>query len=168
MRKRIAIISFSSISTGKERLAGYLKASKKHSLSVDKGLIKRGGFKPENGYFLTLELLSLSSPPTAILACNNIIGLGAMNALQEKGIQIPDEMGLVIFDDLPWFRHLNPSFTVVAQPTFKMGEIAAGFLLEQMRRGRKRPKKVILDVELRPRQSAGEFLRVSSKETDRE
>lgn len=117
---------------------------------------------------LTLELLSLSSPPTAILACNNIMGLGVMNALQEKGIQIPDEMGLVILDDLPWFRYLNPSFTVVAQPTFKMGEIAAKFLLEPMRRGRKRPKKVILDAELRLRESAGEFLRVSSKERDRE
>ena len=166
--KRIAIISFPSISTGKERLEGYLKALKKHSLSVDKGLIKRGGFKPEDGYSLTLELLSLSSPPTAILACNNIVGLGAMNALQERKVQIPDEMGLVIFDDLPWFRHLNPSFTVVAQPTSKMGEMAAKFLLEQMRRGRKRPKKVILEVELRVRQSAGESLRASSKEKDRE
>lgn len=77
-------------------------------------------------------------------------------------------MRLVIFDDLPWFRHLNPSFTVVAQPIFKMGEMAAKFLLEQMRRGRKRPKKMILDVELRRRQSAGESLRVSSKEGDRE
>ncbi len=117
---------------------------------------------------MTLELLSLSSPPTAILPCNNIVGLGAMNALQERKVRIPDEMGLVIFEDLPWFRHLNPSFTVLAQPTSKMGEMAAKFLLEQIRRGRKRPKKPILEVELRVRQSAGGSLRASFKEKDRE
>lgn len=150
--KRIGIITGPlNVFTGKERLNGYLKALQEYSLPRDDKLIKTGDFRQESGYSLTLELLSLSSPPTAILACNNLVGIGAMDALKEKGIRIPDEIELVIFDDLPWFGHLNPPLTVVAQPTFKLGEMAAKLLLEQIR-GRKKPKEIVLEVELKKRQ----------------
>lgn len=150
--KRIGIITGPlNVFTGKERLNGYLKALQEYSLPRDDELIKTGDFRQESGYSLTLELLSLSSPPTAILACNNLVGIGAMDALKEKGIRIPDEIELVIFDDLPWFGHLNPPLTVVAQPTFKLGEMAAKLLLEQIR-GRKKPKEIVLEVELKKRQ----------------
>jgi len=148
--KRIAIITGSlNVSTGRERLNGYLEALKEHSLSVDDKLIKKGNFRRESGYFLTLELLSLNSPPSVIFACNNLIGLGVMDALQEKEIQIPEKMEVAIFDDLPWFRHLSTPLTVIAQPTFKLGEMAAKLLLERIRGKRKKPKEVVLGVELR-------------------
>jgi len=80
--KRIAIITGSlNFSTGKERLDGYLEALKKHSLPIDDKLIKKGNFRRESGYFLTLELLSLNPPPSVIFACNNLVGLGVMDAL---------------------------------------------------------------------------------------
>jgi len=161
--KKIGVITGPlSISTGKERLKGYLEALREHSLPKDDELIKVGNFRQESGYSLTMELLSLSSPPSAVLACNNVIGLGAMDALQEKGIKIPSEVALVIFDDLPWFRYLNPPVSVVSQPTSELGEIAAKLLLERMRGRRKKPKEVVLEVEFRPRLSAGEALRRSS------
>ncbi|MFQ6052287.1 MAG: LacI family DNA-binding transcriptional regulator [Candidatus Hydrothermarchaeota archaeon] len=145
--------------TGKERLEGYLKALREHSMPEDKNLIKIGDFKKQSGYLLTLEFLSLASPPTVIFACNNLMALGAMDALREKKIRIPEEIGLVIFDDLPWLNHANPPLTVVAQPSFRLGEIAGELLFEQMRKKRKRPKEVVLDVQLKIRQSAGEGLR---------
>ncbi|MCK4419278.1 LacI family DNA-binding transcriptional regulator [Candidatus Aerophobetes bacterium] len=150
--KRIAIITGSlNVFTGKERLNGYLEALKEHSLPVDDQLIKKGNFRRESGYFSTLELLSLNPPPSVIFACNNLIGLGVMDALQEKEIQIPEEMGIAIFDDLPWFKHLSAPLTVVAQPTFRLGEMAAKLLLERIKGKRKKPKEVVLGVELRQR-----------------
>ncbi|MFQ5868013.1 MAG: substrate-binding domain-containing protein, partial [bacterium] len=158
--ERIGIIAGPlNSTTGKERLEGYLKALREHSIPEDKDLIKMGDFKKQSGCLLTLELLSLSFPPTVIFACNNLMGLGAMDALREGKIRIPEEIGLVIFDDLPWFNHVNPPLTVVAQPSFRLGGIAGELLFEQMRKKRKRPKEVVLDVQLKIRESAGEALR---------
>jgi len=158
--KRIGIVTGPlSSTTGKERLEGYLKALRRHSIPEDEDLIKIGDFKKQSGYDLTLELLSLPQPPTAIYACNNLMGLGAMEALSERKINIPEEIGVVIFDDLPWFKYVDPPLTVVAQPSFKLGEIAGQFLFEQMRKKRRRPKQAVLDVQLKVRQSAGEKLR---------
>ena len=158
--ERIGIIAGPlNSTTGKERLEGYLKALREHSIPEDKDLIKIGDFKKQSGYLLTLELLSLSFPPTVIFACNNLMGLGAMEATRERKIRMPEEIGLAIFDDLPWFNYVNPPLTVVAQPSSRLGETAGELLFEQMRKKRKRPKEVVLDVQLKIRQSAGEGLR---------
>ena len=158
--ERIGIITGPlSSTTGKERLEGYLKALREHSIPEDKDLIKIGDFKKQSGYLLTLELLSLSFPPTVIFACNNLMGLGAMEATRERKIRMPEEIGLAIFDDLPWFNYVNPPLTVVAQPSSRLGETAGELLFEQMRKKRKRPKEAVLDVQLKIRQSAGEGLR---------
>jgi len=155
--KRIGIITGPSASTtGKERLEGYLEALKEHSIAEDENLIKFGDFKKQSGYNLTLELLSVSKPPTVIYACNNLMGLGAMEALQKRKVSIPKEMGLVIFDDLPWFRYVDPPLTCVTQPSFDLGKKAAELLISRMARKRKEPREALLDVELRIRKSAGE------------
>ena len=148
-------------STGKERLEGYLQTLRQHSIEEDKDLIKIGDFRKQSGYLLTLELVSLASPPTVIFACNNLLALGAMQALRERNVCVPEEIGLVVFDDLPWFRYVNPPLTVVAQPSFRLGEMAGELLFEQMSKKRKRPKEVMLDVQLEIRQSAGEALSTS-------
>jgi DNA-binding LacI/PurR family transcriptional regulator len=158
--ERIGIITGPlNSTTGKERLEGYLKALREHSIPEDKDLVKIGDFKKQSGYLLTLELLSLASPPTVIFAGNNLLGLGAMEALKEREIRIPEEIGLVIFDDLPWFKYVDPPLTVVAQPSFRLGETAAQLLVDRMRKKRKRLKEVRLNVELKIRQSAAEGLR---------
>jgi LacI family transcriptional regulator len=164
--KRIGIVAGPlNSTTGKERLEGYLKAMKAHSMPEDNDLIKIGDFKKQSGYLLTLELISLAVPPTVIFACNNLLGLGVMQALKEKKIRIPEEIGLAIFDDLPWFNYISPSLTGVAQPSFQLGETAGRLLFEQMRKRRKKPKEVVLDVQLKIRQSAGEVLRTPKLHT---
>lgn len=155
--KRIGIITGPlNCFTGKERLAGYLKTLKQHGLARNDELVKVGDYKEQSGHSLTLELLSLSCPPSAILACNNLMALGVMNALHEKGIRIPDEIGLVIFGDLPWFRYVDPPLTVAAYRTSEIGETAGKLFLERTRGRRKKPKQVVLEVKLIPRESAGE------------
>jgi len=158
--KRIGIITGPlSFTTGEERLEGYLKVLRKHSIPEDKDLIRIGDFKKQSGYLLTLELLSLTLPPTAIFACNNTMGLGAMEAIKKRKIHIPEEIGLVIFDDLPWFKYSDPPLTVIAQPSVRIGETAGKLLVNQIRKKRKKPKEVTLDVQFKIRESAGEALR---------
>jgi len=63
-------------------------------------------------------------------------------------------MGIAVFDDLPWCKYLN--LTTVAQPTFKLSEVAGKLLHEKINKRRKKPKEIVLDVELKIRKSAGE------------
>jgi len=155
--RRIGIITGSTNCTpGKERLAGYLEALKMSNLSMDQTLIKIGNFKQESGYKLTLELLSLPSPPTAIVACNNLMGLGVLDALKDRKIHIPEEIAVGVFDDMPWFRHINPPLTVVAQPSFELGVTAGRLLLEQIKKERRKPREIVFKVDLVVRDSAGE------------
>lgn len=155
--RRIGIIAGPlNTTTGRERLEGYLEALSNFSLPRDEILIKIGDFRKESGYRLALELLDLPSLPGVIYACNNLMGLGAMEAIRERGFRIPEEVGLVIFDDLPWFKFVNPPLTVVSQPSFQLGEAAGKLLFEQMRKGRKKPKEIVLSARLEVRESVGE------------
>ena len=142
--------------TGKERLEGYFAALAQDGIERDAGLIKEGDFKLQSGYDLTLELLSLSAPPTALFVCNNRMGLGAIQALRDKGLQYPADIGLTMFDDLPWLEYMNPSITAIQQPVFELGKVAAQLLLERINETTKPPEEVVLPVELKIRHSAGE------------
>lgn len=142
--------------TGKERLHGYLNALKQHSIDRNDQLIKEGDFKLQSGYQLTLELLELSPLPTALFVCNNRMGLGTIKALRDKGLQYPRDIGLAIFDDLPWLEYMNPSITAVEQPVFELGKVAARLLLENINKKSKKYEEIVLPVELKIRHSAGE------------
>jgi len=155
--ERIGIIAGpQDTSTGKERLEGCLQAFEELSYPIREEYIKIGDFKKLSGEKLTLELLSLKPPPSVIYACNNPMGLGSFEVLKKEGIDIPAEVGLVLFDDLPWFPYINPPLTTVSQPPFVMGKIGGDLLLERLIKRRKKPKKVILEVEIKIRFSGGE------------
>ncbi len=142
--------------SGKQRLSGYLKGLEQSGLVKDDELIKVGDFREPSGYSLTWELLSLSRRPTAIIACNNLMALGVLKALSEKGVQIPNEMGLAVFGDLPWFKYVRPSLTVVAAPTADFGEIMGKLILERLKGNREKPRRVVFEMQLIPRDSGGE------------
>ena len=155
--KNIGIITGSLRTyTGKERLQGYLNALSQHEIPQQDQFIKEGDFKLPSGYTNTIELLELSSPPTALFVCNNRMGLGAIQALRDKGLQYPRDIGLAIFDDLPWLEYMNPSITAVEQPIFELGKVAAQLLLERINTKSNKCKEVMLPVELKIRHSAGE------------
>jgi LacI family transcriptional regulator len=157
--KNIAIITgLMTSSTGQDRLEGYLDALKKHSIQINDNMIKFGDFREESGYHLTRELLLLNPKPTVIYACNNQMGLGVMNALKENNIKIPEQIGVTVFDDLSWFSHINPPLTTIISNPFQLGWVAAELLMERIKRRRKKIKKIVLDVDLNPRESAGEKL----------
>lgn len=145
------------VHTSKSRLAGYLKALKEYGIEPDPELQRHGDFKEAGGYAETQALLGLKEPPTALFTTNNLTTTGALLALREAGISIPQEMALVGFDDIPWARVVRPSLTVVEQPTYLLGTTAAQLLFARLRRRETSPlgRVVELQANLVVRESCG-------------
>jgi LacI family transcriptional regulator/LacI family repressor for deo operon, udp, cdd, tsx, nupC, and nupG len=141
------------VSTSRERRRGYLDALATHGIAVRKELMRAGDFKQESGRILTNELLDLRKPPTALFVCNNLMTVGALGALHQRGVRIPDEVALVGFDDLPWAEALDPPPTVVRQPAYDVGRQAMELLLKRIMEPERPPVTVRLRPELVIRKS---------------
>jgi len=155
--RRIAIIHGPVVrSTGAERLRGYLLALRSAGLRPEPALIREGNFKQDSGRELTRKLLELSPRPTALFCTNNLMTVGAMQTLQERGVRIPTDLSLVGYDDMEWWMLTHPPLTTVGQPVYDLGREAMRLLLAQIEaNSRRRPQRVILKPELLPRESCG-------------
>jgi LacI family transcriptional regulator len=156
--RRIALISGPSyVSTAEDRVQGYLKALQEYALPVEEQLIRRGEYKQESGYRLVKELLTTEPWPTAIFAANNFIAVGALQALREADLRVPEDIALVCFDDIPQASLIYPFLTVAAQPAYEMGTTAAQMLLERLANTgkRRRKREVIMKTTLIIRKSCG-------------
>lgn len=120
------------LSVSRERVAGYQAALSRAGVAVDPALIFYGHFTVESGYAMARSVLALQPRPTAIFAGNNFIVLGVLRALREAGVRVPEEMSLVVFDDLPESYAYEPFLTVAAQPAYAMGAEAAKLLLRRI------------------------------------
>jgi LacI family transcriptional regulator len=158
--RRIAAISGPAItSTAEDRVAGYCMALVEAGIPLDPRLIKRGEYRNATGKEFTHELLDDGLEPTAIFAANNLIAMGVVDAVEERGLQIPQDLALVCFDDLPNASHLFPFLTVVAQPVYDLGMNAAQLLLSRLAsQVPLQPRQVVLPVRLIVRHSCGSRL----------
>ncbi len=111
-------------------MAGYRFALQETGLEVNDQLIFSGEFSVDSGYQMTKKLLSLSPRPTAMFASNNFIAIGALKALRDAQVSVPDEISVVGFDDLPLAIVVDPFLTVADQPAYDMGQRATQRLLE--------------------------------------
>jgi len=143
------------LTSGRERYAGYLQAMSDAHLEVRSNLTRFGDYRQSSGYTLALELFTSSDPPTALFVANNVMTLGALNAIHQIGRKIPDEIAVIGFDDLPWAVSLNPPLTTIAQPTFEIGTKAAELLLARIANGTRPPRTVRLNTSLIVRESCG-------------
>lgn len=124
-----------------KRLQGYLAALAKHKIPIDERLItgRRGpgndapGYSTESiGYEGMKRLLSLPNPPTAVFARNDFTAVGAISAVKEAGLLIPQDIAVVGFDDTPLALHTTPPLTTVRQPMKVQGQLAAEMLLRRI------------------------------------
>jgi LacI family transcriptional regulator len=151
--EQLAIISGPlTISSGKERLTTFLQSAKDSRVPVPNQYVKIGDFRRRSGLKAMRELLALSKPPTAVFVANNLMTLGALQAIKAVGSKVPEDISLASFDDVAWFEFLDPPLTAIAQPTEELGSAAARMLLE-MAEGGKRPKSLIMQAELLIRNS---------------
>jgi LacI family transcriptional regulator len=102
------------------------------------------------------QILELSPLPTAVFAVNNMTALGAMQALRERGLSVPNDIALVCFDDVEHLAVLSPFLTVMNQPTETFGALAAQLLLDRIKSDDKSPKRsIVLPTDLIVRESCG-------------
>lgn len=131
-------------SVNKERLRGFRDAHKKHNLPIDESLIVGDSFGEQNGYSGAKILLSGSNRPTAIFAGSNLISLGAMRAISEEGLNIPEDISMISFDDQPYSDFLCTPMTTVTQQHEEIGDIAIKLLLKEITSENKTDKKGII------------------------
>jgi LacI family transcriptional regulator len=143
------------LSTTEERVAGYKAALKKAGLPIDEKLIRCGESTLEPARVATKHLLSLDAPPTAIMAANNLMTIGAMHALRDAHIDVPKKMALVGFDDFDWADYFSPRLTVVAQPLEELGARSVQLLMKRIKGPAEDPRIVKLTPSLKVRNSCG-------------
>lgn len=150
-----AITGRADNSAAKDRINGFLEAMKEAGLGA-KHQVYWGEFNQETGYEFTREALQASPRPTAILATNNFIAIGAMRALRDENLRVPEDMSVVAFDDLPAAITIDPFFTVASQPAYEMGQKATEILIARLAdETPKGQQEIILPVEIIVRRSSG-------------
>ncbi|MBS1497180.1 MAG: LacI family DNA-binding transcriptional regulator [Bacteroidetes bacterium] len=131
--KRIAVLAGpQNLEISNSRLDGYKNALKKHKIKIDPSLIIHCDFNQDYAFFATEELLSLKKRPDAIFTISDRMALGAMLAIKKKGLQMPNDIGLIGFNDEPVLNLLTPSISSIEQPSFEVGKLAAKLFIETM------------------------------------
>lgn len=142
--RRIACITGPmKTTTAQERLEGYRLATTAAGLPYDEELVVVENFKEAGGYHGATGLLDLTTPPDGLFVANNLMTVGALEALVDRGVEVPHDLLMVGFDDIPWAKLTRPRLTTVDQPTYQMGK-DAGTLLAGRLGGNKGPARTIM------------------------
>lgn len=137
-----------------ERIEGVRRAFSRSPLVFDEGGVVRVGDSLEEGYEQTLRRFGDDEdPPTAVTCYNDLVALGVIKGLKELGLDVPEDVSVVGFDDLKLLDHSFVSLTTVHVPKYEMGRRAAELLLKQFQDGTDPPRRIALDAELAIRSS---------------
>lgn len=143
------------VSTAFERQLAFETAMNQHGLAIHPEWVQSGNFRQEFAFTAMKKILAAPLRPTAVIAANNLMTLGALQAIYEQGLRIPTDIAIVGFDDMDWSTALNPPLTAVAQPTRELGGDAAELLVNRINDPDQPPRHVILDTQLIVRKSSG-------------
>jgi LacI family transcriptional regulator len=131
---RIAHISgWQHHDAGRERQRAYLESLLAAQLPYDPNLIREGNYTNMDGYTAGIELLSQPNPPTAIFAANDYSAFGAIEAARSLGFQVPNDVSVVGFDDIPMAVQIYPNLTTVRQQQYEMGKTIAKMVLSTLK-----------------------------------
>jgi LacI family transcriptional regulator len=124
--KRIGIIlGLVRTSTSRERHQGYRAALEEAGAAEEASLVVRGDYRIAGGLQACNELLDLPNPPTAIFSLNNLMAIGVLSAIRERGMRFPDDVSLISFDSPWWMDHvMSPALTYVGQEPYEIGQRA--------------------------------------------
>ena len=152
--QRIGTITGPVTSTvGIDRKEGYRKALIERGRVVNESLIIEGDFTEAGGYLAMQQMLS--AKPDAIFAASDIMAIGAMRAVRDAGLRIPEDVAFVGFDDLPIATLSDVQLTTIRQPVVSFGEKAVDLLLDLIENGTTPPRHIMMDTELVIRDSCG-------------
>ncbi|WP_194207706.1 ribose operon transcriptional repressor RbsR [Superficieibacter sp. 1612_C1] len=130
------------------RLEGYRKAMHRAGLAIPDGYEITGNFEFGGGFAAMQQLLAHPVPPEAVFAGNDAMAVGAYQALYQAGKRIPEDMGIVGYDDIELARYMTPPLTTVHQPKDELGELAIDVLIHRMAQPDQQQQRVQLTPEL--------------------
>lgn len=154
--RRIGIITGPlSVQSALERLRGFRLALDEAAIPLQSEWVKDGAFAEQGGYQAVQTIIQSSNTlPTALFCSNDLMAAGALRALREFGLKVPDDVAIIGFDDLPIASLMYPSLTTIAQPIREMGEIATRVLFRLIAGERLETNRIVLDTKLVVRHSA--------------
>jgi len=157
--RRIAFMKGQPFSADAEdRWYNVCKVAQEFGIPMDRDLIvylELDDPSPHVGYPYVKQLLKGKKPFTALFAYNDISAIGAIRAIREEGLQVPNDVSVVGFDDIPWATFNTPSLTTVHQPLGKMGLIAAETVIRMIEGDREQPSQIAIEPSLVVRESTG-------------
>ena len=152
--KRIGFITgWMDLGCATDRLAGYRSALRTYHIREDTNLIYEGTFSQRDGFAGASILLSLTEPPTAIFASNDIMAMGVIDAIRSLELRVPEDVSVIGFDDIPQASLIHPALTTISQPLETMGRVATQLLVEILSQPQKKVGKIELPTELIVRNS---------------
>lgn len=139
---------------GHYRRQGFLTGLQENNLEADQRLMVTGDLTQRAGFQLATDLLTSGEPPTAIIACNDLMALGAISAAQQLGLEVGEDLAVTGFDNIPLAEHCHPPLTTVHQPIYMIGEMVCEMLIKQIRGEPLEQDQIILQPSLMVRQSS--------------
>jgi LacI family transcriptional regulator len=139
------------MAAGQDRLEGYRKALAAREIPVEEDLIVEGDFTESSGIVGMQRLLP--AEPTAVFVASDMMAVGALKALRQAGMRVPEDVAMVGFDDIPVASALDPPLTTVRQPIGRMASLAVETLLDLIEHPGSGPRRVVLPTELVIRES---------------
>lgn len=137
-----------------DRLKGYRQALATADIAFDPTLFRSGDWLPLQGYHLALEILSLPNPPTAIFCANDLMAIGALEAASKLGLQVPEDLSIMGYDDQELARYSHPPLSTLVLPNYEMGRRAVELLIDlAFHKKAARPMTIKIDGPLIERQS---------------
>jgi len=153
-RKDIAYIAgYPDVKTDKDRFEGYKRALREAKISFREDLVVIGNYHWNDAYNVVKKLLEKGKSFSAVFAANDLMAMGAIKALEENNLKVPDDVSVIGFDDILFASIVNPPLTTVAQPTYQMGESAMRLLIDVIKKRITKPRKVVLETRLIIRES---------------
>lgn len=154
---RIAHISYGGLEYrgAEERFEGYRRALEAAGLPFEGALVREGDYSAESGFSAMASLLEAGAGFTALFASNDTVALGAMAALRERGLRIPEDVAVVGYDDIPLAAFAAPPLTTVRSPALEHGRLAGEMLVSLIRGERPERTQVDFELELVVRASCG-------------
>lgn len=124
-RSRIGLINGQDgLDNPRDRLRGYKQALASNDFAFDPKLVRSGNWEPSSGYSETHALMDLDTPPDAIFCANDLMALGCIEALKERGKSIPQDVSVIGFDNRDIAQFMRPPLTTLHLPLFQMGAMA--------------------------------------------
>ncbi|WP_394186037.1 LacI family DNA-binding transcriptional regulator [Metabacillus halosaccharovorans] len=138
----------------RDRLRGFQQAMMSHDLEIDSAYIQEGDFTFESGYHQMLKLLALETPPSAVFVFNDEMAMGAIKAVKDSHLSIPEDVAVVGFDNIKMSSVIEPNLTTINQPKYEIGKKAMELLLKLINGESLQKKKFVMKDELIVRESS--------------